>query len=1140
MKTWWSMLFVSALSAGADLEVVEIPPGVTRLADVGVYRVAWQSYGKPEVDMPPGWIGHFTADSGVSYLPGQHVLGRDAILFHSPWRKPAGRMWVDYAVRLPDVRPIRLEFGITMRPDVAVPGKSDGVTFSVWLDDGRGFRPLVRQFWDKGEWKDYSLDLSSSAGSRIRLRFQVEPGPENNPSFDFSYFGEPRLVCGQAESGLERELEAWRTSRATRATEHIPLTRLANATGRGVVPSNLIESYSNTVLRDGDACRFVYRAADADIVWTWTPRSGTLDDVTVRVNGGPPFRPMAEGGLFFAEKPFSRKRVRASGGCVDSIRPTPDGRGIEVLWRFPYRGRDIPVTWKFGIRGKAFTVQVSCSEPVFIGFSLGFMADVPLRRPFRMPYLPYATFYYLPASRLFVGKYLDWTVSNASRCPCGEAEYDCRTDGRRNPLFESGYVCVSPCVDEVLPNLPHPPSPFREALAPRIMLDVWGLPNHSFRGEAENLRNLKDHGIDHLAAIIHVWQRYGYDVKLPDHIPANPKLGGDAGMIELGRAANEAGYLWAVHENYIDFYPDAPSYDPQDRVLRENGSPSPAWYNKGTRVQSFGLKCNKALKYARKNSPYIHRTYHTTAAYLDVHTCVPPWHQLDHEATQPFAAMARGKVVFDTKLFQYMRDTHGGPLFGEGHHQAFWAGRCDGVEAQVEGGEDHAPFLDFDLLKIHPQMVNHGMGYYERWFRTGYQTRWGRDAATAEQIDKYRAQEIAYGHAGFIGNLATNNVQWVAKEHHLMYPIQRLYGAARVTDVRYEVGGRMVRASVAIALGRRLRQRISYENGLTVWVNWDEEPWTVRGRVLPQWGFLAVGPDTEVWTASVNGRLADWAECPEYVFADARTFFSMPYRRRIEVRPELALLQPLEGGAKFRKFRIAYRWHVNQDLSRDAHCFVHFVHPAAQTGDHILFQQDHPLSKPTSKWRKGECIEDGPYTVSLPPDLPPGIDYVNVVIGLFDQRGRLPLDGVCEGDRRVLIGRILLERDQSGRIVRLRPADISEELRKRTARGADFTAHLNPDGTWIDFGKVATDGCVKVERTRDALLVYPYPDARRFKVALDLAALVPGADVRKAAVYALAFRTRRNLGEVPARVQDGRLLFEVGRPEAVCYRISRR
>ena len=36
----------------------------------------------------------------------------------------------------------------------------------------------------------------------------------------------------------------------------------------------------------------------------------------------------------------------------------------------------------------------------------------------------------------------------------------------------------------------------------------------------------------------------------------------------FGKAANQCGYIWSLHENYIDLYPDAPSYDPTARVLQ--------------------------------------------------------------------------------------------------------------------------------------------------------------------------------------------------------------------------------------------------------------------------------------------------------------------------------------------------------------------------------------------------------------------------------------------------------------------------------------------------------------------------------------------------------------------------------------------
>ena len=190
-------------------------------------------------------------------------------------------------------------------------------------------------------------------------------------------------------------------------------------------------------------------------------------------------------------------------------------------------------------------------------------------------------------------------------------------------------------------------------------------------------------------------------------------------------------------------------------VLEADGSRSKAWFNPGTGVQSYGIKCNRALGFAERVAPEAHRRYGTTAGYLDVHTGVAPWHQLDYDATQPLAAMALHKVQRDAELFAYLRATHEGPLFGEGHKVLYWAGLFDAAEAQVEGGEDHAPLLDFELLKIHPQVVNHGMGYYERWYRAGWNARWGIDAGTPEELDKYRAQQIAYGHAGFVGVTST-------------------------------------------------------------------------------------------------------------------------------------------------------------------------------------------------------------------------------------------------------------------------------------------------------------------------------------------------------------------------------------------------
>jgi hypothetical protein len=1127
---------------------VPLPPGETALTDLGVYRVGWQSYGKEPVWMPLSWMGHFDPYCGISYTKWNRVLGREALLMHSPWHVPPGKAWVDYQLVLPRITPIRLSFGIAMGPEVAVPGKSDGVTFSCYLTADGQERELMRHHQAKAEWLDYSFDLSPHAGKTVTLRLQVEPGPKNDSSWDYSFFGDAKIKVGTSKESTPGLLNRLTSKGAYAATEKASHLALSNSATNGVVPSNLLPCV-NSIEPAGSTWRFTYKGEDCRLVYSWEPATGTLDDFMAQVDDGRPFQPAAGGGLTALKQGTKAEPIPARGG--KAVRVSKDGDTLHVLWEYDFQGQPLRVAWQYRIFGKALVVSASCDELRVTRFSLGDVGLAPLRKTFGVPYLV-GKVHYLPVQDAFVGRYLDWTASHSSTCPHGAATYEAKTDGTRNPLFETGYIAVSPDVDEVLPNIPHPPSPFLATLGPRVMLDIWGHYKGTYGGDAAKLRELKDNGIDHLVIIQHDWQRYGYDVKLPDHLPANPALGGDEGMIAFGKAANECGYIWSLHENYIDLYPDAPSYDPTARVLQANGAPSLAWYNPGTKVQSFGLKCNRALGFAKQNSPEAHRRYGTTAAYLDVHTCVPPWHQLDHEPGQPMAAMALAKVKNDTALFQFERDTHGGPLFGEGANHFYWAGRCDGVEAQVEGGEDHAAFLDFDLLKIHPQMVNHGMGYMERWFRRGYDAEYGGDAGSVEQLDKYRAMELAYGHAGFLGNMYVHTVQTVAREHHLVHPVQRLYGTARPVEIRYEVDGRFVTASAALVAGDTSRQRIRYDNGLTLWVNWRAEPWRVenpkpenadRGasvagvrtsdfgfRILPQWGFLALGPDTAVSTALHEGKIGDYAECPEYLFADARTWFDLPYLRpKKDVEPRLRSFKYLGGN----RLQVTYEWIVNDTFDGNYNCFVHAVNAHDTTGQHIVFQGDHGLPKPTGQWGAGEVIVDGPHELRVSDKF----DSYDLVIGLF-KGDRVRLKGLDTGGHRILVGRVKVDR-QAGQITNLSVEKVTAaDQPKLASQQADFTAHTNPAGSWLDFGKLATDGAVKVNREQDRLVLFPYPREKKFRVSLGLKALAPAADLARVQVRALGAGTQQDLGPAEFKQADGRIELQTGTPGAGRYVVT--
>ena len=1098
---------------------VRVPTGATALGDVGIYRVTYQRYGQDLVVMPSAWTGHFTLDAGIAFCPVVHD-GKPALLLHCPWRGGTGAVWVDYPLELPKVTPAAFAVGIAMRRDIA--GTSDGVTFSVHLGAGGRMKELVREHYTSGDVKELKFDLSPYAGQRVVLRIQTEPGPKNSSSYDFSRFVDPRIIVGSQMGSRARTVADMTGTKAYQAARKVGLAKLNNRSDRGVVSSCKMP-HKNSVAKAGSSYHLAYQGDDCRIVYEYTPKTGSLDDVVCRVDSTKPFQVCSGGGVFLGDAsgmaPPERATLRKAGVTGDRL---------QVVWEYASANTSATVNWTFRVVGKALVIEASSPDMTVGRFSVGRVGATDFRKNIPVPCLYYESAYYLPAQRAFVFSYIDWTQSHSSECPGTEARYLKKLDGKRNALHEVGYVAVSPDLDEVLPNMPNPASPYLKLLGPRMVLDIWG---GMYEDDARMLEHYKSYGIDQVAIIKHVWQRYGYDVKLPDHLPADERFGGDDAMALLGATAKRLGYVFSLHENYIDFYPDAPSYTPKHVALDPKGKFWRAWYHKGTKVQSWGLKSNWAVHYAKQNSPEIHRRFSTTAAYLDVHTCVQPWRYCDFDPTQEMAGMGACRLLHHQRLFQFMRDTHEGPLFGEGSRHFFWAGWVDGVEAQVDGGEECPVLVNFDLLKLHPQMVNHGMGYYTRWLRTRRETKWGVDAPTPVQLDKYRAQELAYGHASFMGSQLWRVLPLAVREYNICQPVQALYGGAKVDEILYEVEGQFVTSSVAAVAGVLDRLRVRYDSGLTLHVNLREADWRVGDAVLPQYGFIAQGPDTLVYTAKRDGVIADFARTPDSLYVDARTELVAPWAYgQKQIEPRLKSLKYLGG----RKLEIAYEWDINDVLEDDCHCFVHFQNAGAKTSSEgIIFQNDHRVPRPTSKWRPGMLLSDGPYTVAVPPDCP--VDRLDILIGLF-KGARVKLEGVSAGSQRIVIGRLLITR-QNGKIADIRLGDIDDLKQGQAGLRRRFTDRLNVGRKKIDFGPAATDGSFKVLLKRDRLELLPYPRDRKFSIELDLAAIVPGKRVTSAEVVGMDAEGKP-VGRMTLKVAQGRLSFAAGMPGVVRYEIK--
>ena len=142
--------------------------------------------------------------------------------------------------------------------------------------------------------------------------------------------------------------------------------------------------------------------------------------------------------------------------------------------------------------GKTLALAVTCDQPKVTALDIGAWGPVVRRRQVAVPYYPGAV-HYLPQEGLFVNALLDWTASAASSHSGTKANYNALTDGTRVPLSERVLFTAAWHLAEVLPNPPNPPSPWRDFLANKVVLDIWG---GSFTNIAANLadaRRLRHH-----------------------------------------------------------------------------------------------------------------------------------------------------------------------------------------------------------------------------------------------------------------------------------------------------------------------------------------------------------------------------------------------------------------------------------------------------------------------------------------------------------------------------------------------------------------------------------------------------------------------------------------------------------------------
>ncbi|MCP4609710.1 MAG: hypothetical protein GY845_13455 [Planctomycetes bacterium] len=145
----------------------------------------------------------------------------------------------------------------------------------------------------------------------------------------------------------------------------------------------------------------------------------------------------------------------------------------------------------------------------------------------------------------------------------------------------------------------------------------------SFEERAKQLRQLSSKGVKQAYVHLDGWGFRGYDNLHPDIIPPCPDAGGWEGMKSFAETCEEIGYVFAIHDQYRDYYLDAKSYDERHTILDRKGTRhyGSTWYGGKQSILCSSL----ALGHVKKN--YLSLLNHgvkVRGAYLDVFAVVPP------------------------------------------------------------------------------------------------------------------------------------------------------------------------------------------------------------------------------------------------------------------------------------------------------------------------------------------------------------------------------------------------------------------------------------------------------------------------------------------------------------------------------------
>jgi hypothetical protein len=532
------------------------------------------------------------------------------------------------------------------------------------------------------------------------------------------------------------------------------------------------------------------------------------------------------------------------------------GNTIVATWEVSDDRQSTEVEYRFQIMQKSLVTDVKCLGGKVGRVALGHVQGAENPELIGVPYLigPKVLKAGTENDPLFMTSLVDYYRTGSSGlyfsgddeegvyCN-GGVYYAPKTNGIRNDCFERFFLTISPRFEETLPVIPNPKAIYREDAADHM---VCYYAVYDRDEDYEYWKNAARYGINKVVMLD--WEVCWRDdaESFTFRSSAAPGKGGDEDLRRYVDRVQALGLRYALYNNFVDYAPVNALWE-EDRVVRlPNGGWQQAWF------RTYTAKPAIAVKLSRQISKVAKRKFNPTAGGPDVHTAVSPYSRVDYDARMPGAGTMMTQFYSYGQLLHEQQQIWEGPTYSECHSGYYYSGLTTGSGA-CDGSkyDDKYWLVDFYLRSMQPISAHWSLGMGKR-----------NDAGA----DRYFARTIAYGMpGGYLGGWRQPFDAYSIRSYFMIQQLQSYYVKALIRDIRYaDKEGQLLDVSNAVATDayKRSQLKLTYDNGLEIWVNGSkEDSWKTPNADLPPNGYFAKLPDgsLEVFSAIKSGnKIARW------------------------------------------------------------------------------------------------------------------------------------------------------------------------------------------------------------------------------------------------------------------------------------------